>query len=384
MWVLPFLSVAEQIEFDNLRAKAFIEKKRADKNRRVKSCYVPSSNITANDSVLGTVPYFNEIPFGRPLQCIPSIFKKDVGAFVAYLGDTSELSIKISLRNSETGEIFEKFIPYIHRWTVPYRKSVIAKMYKLEAHLGMDVSDVEVIHLTTYQRGYDPEFCLKQLVDCFGRLMRMLRKMFGTQDYFAIKEPHETGYTHIHMAYFKKLTDAEKKLIQFKWACVLDAGSLDHGLCFSEPRESSTGFYESGSIGSIRGYFMKYMNKGLRSTSMEPHELLFNALLKKNKTRLWTCSRRFSEVMKRPEKELSDWEFESSVLYRDDEPVFVVNNCTGTKIMNDVLSFSHSCCMPPLDHELEKVAFGHIKIIYNEDTHYWDHYHIFHEVVSSH
>lgn len=298
---------------DNAKVSAFMARLRSQKRKPVK----PYHHVN-NDLPFGTEDFFDDIAFGRPLVSIPKKFRKLVGSWHGYLSSTAGISVKITLINPKTGETFDKVIPYIHRWTATYRKSVLAKLYLLEAYIGLDCKDVEMITLTIAQRGVDPEQCLLLLKYYLERLLDMMRKKFGTEDYFAIKEPHKTGYPHAHLAYFRKLTEAERQYMVFAWACILKAGSLAHGLHFSEPAASVDGECESGSIKGIRNYFMKYISKGLRSDDMPLNEQLFNALLWKTGTRLWTCSRHFSEVMARHEEEKGDWEFLEACLVDED------------------------------------------------------------------
>lgn len=300
------------MDLDTDKIKLYMENKCSKKD---KSVY--SEQTSTTDNLLGTEPYFSDIPFNRPLIRIPAKFKKMVAGFHGYLNATSKISIKIVLENKETGETFTKLIPYTHRWTVHYRQSILAKMFLLESYLGLYVENVEMISLTTHQRGLDPEYCLSQLKVYLSRLLNILRKRYGTTDYFRIFEPHKTSYPHIHIVFFKKLPEAEKKYLQYIWACVLGAGDISHGLLFSKPKESLDGRYKSGSIGTIRSYVMKYISKGIRSDEMSPAEQLFNALLWKTKTRLWSCSRNFSKVMAKENspnyRERSpEWEFKES------------------------------------------------------------------------
>lgn len=297
----------------NARASAFVASLREDSKA---SGWVRSDlPVPGIYEPFGTEPYFNQIEFNRPLKSIPPAYKRLVADWQAYLDKTAELSISITKVNSKTGETFTTSIPYVHRFTSVYRKSLLAKLYALDSYLGPDVKDVEMISLTTYQRGRDPMECLVQLKADLKRLLDLMRKRFGTVDYFYILEPHKTGYPHAHLAYFKKLTDAEKSYLIFAWSCVIEAGNLSHGLFFSEPRASRDGEHEAGSIGGIRNYFMKYVSKGLYSAEMSPAERLFNALLWDSKTRLWGCSRNFSKVMARPVTEKnSEWEFSEAYI----------------------------------------------------------------------
>jgi len=244
----------------------------------------------------------DEIRFGRALKKIPVKFRADVLNYVSYLKETAEKSFIVTHRNIITGVETEKELPYIHRWTELYRRGFLAKMYQLEAYLGENISDATMITLTTSQRGFDPEQCLFKLLDAYNKLFKILRKKFGTLDYFYILEPHKTGYPHMHIMYLKKFTESEKLDIKLRWSEKYGAGSFKNGVDFSEPRASDSGEFAAGSISRVRGYLMKYISKGLHAETMQPYELLFNALLKKNKIRLYNCSRNFSKIMKKADK----------------------------------------------------------------------------------
>lgn len=261
--------------------------------------------------------------FGKALSHIPKQFKKCVGSFTGYLAETSKRSFKVTSRNGT--DIKQKFVEYIHRWTPRYRKSILAKLYQLEASLSEDQKkNVTMITLTTSQRGEDQEECLKKLLKYFNRLFKLLRYYIGTIDYFYILEPHKTGYAHMHIMYMKLLSDDEKKLIINLWENKYGAGT-HKGIDFSEPKKSYDGKCNSGSIAFVRSYLMKYISKGLYSESMTKGELLFNSLLKKNKIRLWNCSRNFSKIMKKPDSPQSeDWECLKVEMYQDEELVSLV------------------------------------------------------------
>lgn len=255
------------------------------------------------------------IPFGRALQYIPKQYLKDVLNFTSYLSDTSDKTFIIRGHVSSTGEPVVKEIPYVHRWTPVYRRSILAKLYQLEDSLGNDLYDVTMITLTTYQRDLSPEDCLFMLKEFFNRLFKCLRKSVGTVDYFAILEHHETGYPHMHIMYMKCLNEAEKEHIRLLWSSLYGVGSYQHGVEFSEPQKSENGYFKSGSVGRVRGYLMKYVSKGLRdekecsdlSLNMSLGELLLNSLLKKHNIKRWTCSRYFSKIMARVVPEKKDY-----------------------------------------------------------------------------
>lgn len=241
--------------------------------------------------------------FGEDLKRIPAQFTEDVRKFVNYLSDTAKLYFKITNRYVFKGgeEVIQDHkIPYIHRWTDIYRKSILAKLYQLEKALTPeDLQNVTMITMTVSQRHKDQEECLYSLMENYTKLMDVLRHKFGAVDYLYILEPHKTGYVHLHLIYMKILSKEDKRWIVSTWENRYGAGS-HKGFNFREPRASEDGSCESGSISHLRSYVMKYLAKGLRSETMSKQELLFNALLKKTKIRLWNCSRHFSKIMKAP------------------------------------------------------------------------------------
>lgn len=256
--------------------------------------------------------------FGRALSHIPKQFKQCVGNFTGYLQETAKKTFKIT--SSTGGVVSLNTIGYIHRWTSTYRRGILAKLYQLEDALSeSDLQNVTMITLTTSQRGEDQEDCLLKLLKYYNRLFKLLRYYIGTIDYFYILEPHKTGYAHMHIMYMKLLTDHEKQKIISLWEDRYGVGS-HNGIDFSEPKGSIDKRCGSGSISHVRSYLMKYVTKGLFSESMTKGEVLFNSLLKKNKIRLWNCSRHFSEIMKRPEKpKAEDYECLKVEMYQDDE-----------------------------------------------------------------
>lgn len=254
---------------------------------------------------------FDEIEFGEELKEIPAKYRADVLNFVGYIEEKKNITFESTYRNKNTGEEkkSEKPIPYVHRWTAVYRRAILAKFYQLEMSLGDDVNGVTLMTLTVSQRGKDPEECLSILKRCYNLLFKLLRKLYGTNDYFYVLEPHKTGYPHMHVFYLRSFSASEKEHIRSIWSDFYGVAKHDIGVNFSEPRASDNGEFTAGSIARVRGYLMKYVSKGLHSESMKPSELLFNALLKKTKTRLWGCSRHFSQIMRKPDDLKSDeWE----------------------------------------------------------------------------
>jgi len=250
---------------------------------------------------------FKEIEFGKDLKEIPKYFLPLVLSFVGYLAGTSTCNFRIEGRKLSTGELTTKFKPYIHRWTEVYRKSIIAKLYQLEENIGEEQNNVTMITLTVYQRGMDPITCLLNLMRAYRCLMDVMRKKYGKVDYFWMLEPHKTGYAHMHLVYWRVLSESEQDHIRKIWERKYQAGREGIGIGFSLPKASEDGIFEDGSIAKVRSYLLKYLSKGLYK-EWSPAELLFNAVLWKTKTRMWGCSRNFSKIMKPDIQEREDWE----------------------------------------------------------------------------
>lgn len=255
---------------------------------------------------------------GRPLKWIPNKYIRTVTNFVGYLADTSKRSFQITMKNKVTGEVFVSTKPYVHRWTEIYRRGLLAKFYQLERYLGQNLSNIIMISLTCSTRGKSYEALLSEIRIGRKKILDDLRWKYGTRDYFWFIEPHKSGFAHLHVAYFHTIPLSDQVWLKHLWAEKYGYGSFDNGVNFLAPRASSDGSVPSGIVGNIRKYLTKYVAKGVHpnsekfeislhgrsfSLNMSPAELLFNALLKQTKTRLWSCSRNFSRIMKRPEKE---------------------------------------------------------------------------------
>lgn len=259
---------------------------------------------------------FQEIEFGTKLKEIPKCYLPLVLSFAGYLADTKECSFKIHGTSLSTGETTKKIIPYIHRWTEVYRKSIIAKLYQLEHTIGEEQNNVTMITLTVYQRGISPFTCLSNLKRAYRCLMDVIRHTYGTVDYFWILEPHKTGYAHMHLVYWRVLSETEQEHIRNLWERKYQVGKEGIGVAFSLPGASEDGTYQGGSIAKVRSYLIKYLSKGLYKR-WEPAEFLFNAVLWKTKTRMWGCSRHFSKIME-PEMKDKDEDWQCDEVYKLD------------------------------------------------------------------
>lgn len=261
---------------------------------------------------------------GKQLTTIPKSYATDVLNFIGYLEATKNKSYVIEGIDTKTGEKTSKEIPYVHRWTATYVRGFYAKMYQLESALNADLRNVTMISLTVGHRLGSPEECLRLLVNGWRKLRKVLHKRYGTIDFFRVLEPHKSGWPHMHVLYMNKISAEDALSIKKLWAEVYKLGNVANGVDFLDPRASSDGYFVSGSVGRIRGYLIKYVGKGLlpksddpyynyqfgdRSYSLQfpPERLLFNALLKKTKTRLWGASRNFSKIMAPIKRLQPDW-----------------------------------------------------------------------------
>lgn len=266
---------------------------------------------------------------GRPLRATPITMTKraepatslgkyrishsnDVSKdFLAYLKRTKTYQFRL-IGTSKNKEIV-KILPYVHRWTPIYQKSILAKFYTLDKWLLDNPCMATMFHLTVYQgsksryndgsysrmvKGHDltAEESLDLLKTCRKKLLNVFRNRYPGLNYVWVLEAHKTGFSHCHLIVFREFTEAEQNTIKELWSCKYEAGSLDHGV-----KVSSSG--ESEKILSMKNYLMKYMDKqfGIGTESWTKGDLLFNATIWKTKTRMWGASKELTAVMKKPE-----------------------------------------------------------------------------------
>lgn len=265
----------------------------------------------------------------------------DCEVFKNYLEATDEAYFQAYGLKSDGTEVTKK-IPYIHRFTTTYRKGILAKFYQLEKHLKDNPKPITMITLTTYQDSQysvkkighkvDHEQAMEMLVDGFRKLRELITNRIcegRTPDYFWILEPHSSGYPHMHLCYLEEFTQAEQEHIKDMWSNKYGAGE-QVDFSFRKPEDS---------IKSIRNYLMKYMAKGFldsgskfTNSKLKPAQLVFNALLRKSKTRMWGCSRHLSRIMA-PTIEITPY---SIVWYR-----LVMRNSRDEQLDVDVNLWSH-------------------------------------------
>lgn len=203
-------------------------------------------------------------------------------------------------------------LDYVHRWTPLYKKAVLAKFYQLETWIKDHPCDVTMITLTTYQDGkysIEQKGELTTIPESFAllkkgwdNLRKKLRKTHPEVDYVWIMEPHKTGYPHIHVAYFGKISPHEQTRLKNLWQ-KWGIGDKDHGLDFNEKTSKE-------SVKSIRNYLMKYMVKGFAPEKSDEFwttaETVFNALTWKNHWRLFGTTKNLTQVMKKHDKMEND------------------------------------------------------------------------------
>lgn len=306
-----------------------------------------------------------EFRFGVPLAKIPAYCMEYVKQYEAYLNETAGYSFLVHGIHNATGEHTWKQIPYIHRWSYVYRQSILAKLMQLQEAIGEEIKECTMITLTAFQKGLTYEQSLKKLMYSYTCLRKVLTKHYGALDYFLILEPHKTGYAHIHFLYCKILNWKQKTHIRTLWAEKYHAGDKQYGIHFSEARRSINGEFSAGSIKKIKSYLMKYLVKGLYQLEMSPAELVFNATLKKTKTRLWNSSRNFSKIMARKiEPRPDDWEclevFMQDVKKQGDETV----------LWSKSNGFDHSDYIKEWEHYITTSSEAEFKEFKNDPLNY--------------
>jgi hypothetical protein len=98
-----------------------------------------------------------------------------------------------------------------------------------------------MITLTVYQRGMNPITCLLNLMRAYRCLMDVMRKKYGKVDYFWMLEPHKTGYAHMHLLYWRVLSEGEQEHIRELWERKYKAGREGIGIGFLFLKHLKTG-----------------------------------------------------------------------------------------------------------------------------------------------
>ncbi len=248
--------------------------------------------------------------------------------FQEYIRTTAKCQFNIYGIDDHTGIDDDHAIGYIHRWTPVYRSAIFSKFYQLQGWWEKNRTTATMLTLTTYQDGRYSVSCkggvttieesFRLLKKGWMRLSMWLRKYYPTLEYVWMTEPHKTGYPHIHVLLFGTIPQVSQEKLRRLWE-KYGCGSYENGLKFT-PTTSE--------IKNVKNYLVKYIQKtftggktgskyAATTEGWSYGELLFNAVMWKNKFRLWGASAALSKVMAKcpdstehdPDKGEFMWEF---------------------------------------------------------------------------
>lgn len=203
------------------------------------------------------------------------------------------------------------YISGLHRWKREYKKRVYAKVQCLNAWYDTHHSPITMCTFTTYQRGLDKWEQLELLKCSFNKAKKMLNKYLGLFSYVWVMEPHDSGYSHIHMILFKSVSRELRKKLQTLWIEKYNPGASLPGQRYGESLNFKIKKGQRD-LRSAAAYIFAYVNKTLDYELLEQFDsgyYLQSAWvwkMSKHDTdytgvRLWGCSRDLSEVMKSPD-----------------------------------------------------------------------------------
>lgn len=267
---------------------------------------------------------------GIGLAHIPVEMRDTCMDFLNVLSERNDKSILIRKHNLSTGEPRVKQIPYIHRWSDPYKNLTLSKLIYAKDYFGEDCPCF-LVSLTIPHKHIDYDECMRLLKENKKKLDRKLRDLgYLTRSW--VHDPHENGYPHCHMLVKGSISPERINSLRLWWSGQFGYSRdvYKHGLHVKIPNVSlGSGFsssddYKQGTVKHFASYMMKYISKNLTSTFDEPKLLLFNAVLWKTKSRLYGYSRDVSRYVKEKleeyktskfgKKELSDWVFDSAAV----------------------------------------------------------------------
>lgn len=300
----------------------------------------------------------NFSPILREIRSDSSLnpYWQDVWQFIEYLRTTERSSFQTYgvVNDGETWNPIQKEIEYVHRFTPTYRKSIVKKFYQLEDWHNENPTPITLLSLTTYQEGsYSrsvkekdvtiPE-SFELLKTSWYYLSKAIRYYLPNVPWVWIMEPHKTGYPHYHVVLFSDVDRGTQAALKHLWSTKYQAGSYQYGADFavSKPEQS---------IKSIRNYLMKYVAKSFVSTGSKFGEedtwtagqLVFYALVRKNKWRLFDASRDLRNVMacKDVPDERIVW-YATQLLLPETEPYTVWCRKGAEEMLESVMPFRGS------------------------------------------
>lgn len=230
-----------------------------------------------------------------------SFYYNDCKEFFDYLQDIQFKTIKI-IKQFQSGVISESEFNVVFRWSETYRKSIIAKFYKLQEWFEETPKDVTFLTLTVSGKNRTIKECFDIIIESRNKLMKAVRRIIKHKfDYVWVIEPHPSGgenhgYPHVHMILFESLDLDEQLHLRKLWE-KYGAGSFEHGLDF-DVREKQE------KINNLKNYLIKYLSKSwidsgskYAKNNWDPEMYIFNTIAWKHQYRFWGCSRNLSKIM---------------------------------------------------------------------------------------
>jgi hypothetical protein len=164
--------------------------------------------------------------------------------FSKYIDDTSKTFFDIFFSDGSV-----KRVPYKHRWEANYKKSILSKLYQLQAWAKRHKLSCGMISLTCSQSNLTDQEILDNLKKAWNTYRHTFDKM-GFQ-YFLIYEPHESGIPHIHIMLFGDMKEDNINRLRDLWINKYEMGN-EHAFDFSVDKKE---------VENLVNYLMKYMSK---------------------------------------------------------------------------------------------------------------------------
>lgn len=260
-----------------------------------------------------------------------------------YLNSTIGSKIYCHQLHKYTYEQRLKIFEYKHRWTVSYKKSVLAKLYKLEDWYRKNPCKTTFFTFTTHQNdfnSYEEQYIF--LKKNYRKIRKLMINYLGTFNYVWVIEPHKSGFMHLHMLVFDTFTHEQKLKIIDKWSYKYGAGN-EFAQDISESKELR--------IDYLRTYIFKYISKmydynlGLNFEDVKNDPYFIMSAVAWNMSRdpsypsirFWGSSRYLTSIMKMDRKESDEWitlsiESETGLWYEIDKEE--LRNCLNENFID--------------------------------------------------
>lgn len=205
-----------------------------------------------------------------------------VTQFEKYLSDVNKKIFRFFFKDDT---IFN--VPYKHRWSEQYKKSILAKMYQLDEWAKRRKLDIAMVSLTTAQDGLTDNQILDNLKESWDLLRQTISKEH--YQYFMLYEPHKSGVPHIHVLLFGKIKETDIKRLEKLWRDKYCMGN-DHSFKATIDKKEV--------INSVVNYLMKYLGKTVKGDkTFTPSELRFHSLFWETGYRMWSSTGYLTFVM---------------------------------------------------------------------------------------